>query len=306
MEITANTVEDLALIAPLVPVEVRHAAETADPALDADLEAWAAETCDRPRLSVFGPMRLRVGPGGDPASVARRRPYYTNIAAYLALTRGATTDEIATAMGLTAGRVRKDMYLLRDWLGDKPGTKDPYLPDAASNMGAVREGVGLYVIEELLDDADLFRRLRLRGETRGTDGLPDLLAALRLVRGTPYADRNRHTRPWLTDRRPDIHLQTAVVDVAHLVTSIALKAGDLHQARAAAELALLIAPDETTPALDLANVAIEQGREDEAATLIRTINDWTDHTGEPPLELPERADRILRTHRWLEPAERAG
>jgi len=306
VEITANTVEDLALLAPLVPVEVRHAAETADPALDADLEAWAAETCDRPRLSVFGPMRLRVGPGGDPAAVARRRPYYTNIAAYLALTRGATTDEIATAMGLTAGRVRKDMYLLRDWLGDKPGTTNPYLPDAASNMGAVREGVGLYVIEELLDDADLFRRLRLRGETRGTDGLPDLLAALRLVRGTPYADRNRHTRPWLTDRRPDIHLQTAVVDVAHLVTSIALKAGDLHQARAAAELALLIAPDETTPALDLANVAIEQGRDDEAATLIRTINDWTDNTGEPPLELPERADRILRTHRWLEPAEYAG
>ena len=182
----------------------------------------------------------------------------------------------------------------------------PYLPDAASNMGAVREGVGLYVIEDLLDDADLFRRLRLRGEARGTDGLPDLLAALRLVRGTPYADRNRYTRPWLTERRPDIHLQTAVVDVAHLVTSIALKAGDLHQARAAAELALLIAPDETTPALDLANVAIEQGREDEAATLIRTINTWTDQTGEPPLELPERADRILRTHRWLEPAERAG
>jgi hypothetical protein len=167
-------------------------------------------------------------------------------------------------------------------------------------MGAAEEGVGLYVIEDLLDDADLFRRLRLRGEARGADGLPDLLTALRLVRGTPYADRSQHPRPWLTDKRPDHHLQTAVVDVAHLVTSIAL------QARAAAELALLIAPDETTPALDLANVAIEQGREDEAATLIRTINTWTDQTGEPPLELPERADRILRTHRWLEPAERAG
>jgi hypothetical protein len=303
---TANTEEDLALLAPLVPVEIRIAAEAADPSLDADLEAWAADTCDRPRLSVFGPMRLRVGPGGNPAVVAHRKPFYTGIVAYLAHTRGATTDEIATAMKLTPRRVRKDMYILRQWLGDKPGTQDHYLPGAASNMGAAEEGVGLYVIEDLLDDADLFRRLRLRGEARGADGLPDLLTALRLVRGTPYADRSQHPRPWLTDKRPDHHLQTAVVDVAHLVTSIAVKAGDLHQARAAAELALLIAPDETTPALDLANVAIEQGREDEAATLIRTINTWTDQTGEPPLELPERADRILRTHRWLEPAERAG
>ncbi len=303
---TANTAEDLALIAPLVPVEIRKAAEAADPSLDADLEAWAADTCDRPRLSVFGPMRLRVGPGGNPAVVAHRKPFYTGIVAYLAHTRGATTDEIATAMKLTPRRVRKDMYILRNWLGDKPGTQDHYLPGAASNMGAAEEGVGLYVIEDLLDDADLFRRLRLRGEARGADGLPDLLTALRLVRGTPYADRSQNPRPWLTDKRPDHHLQIAVVDVAHLVSSIALKAGDLHQSRAAAELALLIAPDETTPALDLANVAIEQGREDEAATLIRTISNWTDETGEPPLELPERADRILRTHRWLEPAERAG
>ena len=157
-------------------------------------------------------------------------------------------------------------------------------------MGAAQEGVGLYVIEQLLDDADLFRRLRLRGEARGADGLPDLLAALRLVHGTPYADRGKNSRPWLTDRRPDLHLQTAVVDVAHLVTSIALKAGDLHQARAAAELALLIAPDDTTPALDLANVAIKQGREDEAAALARQlppstdIVNWTDTAAEnrPP------------------------
>ena len=60
---TANTTEDLAVIAPRVPAEVRLRAEAADPTLDKDLAAWAARSCDRPRLSVLGPMRLRVGPG---------------------------------------------------------------------------------------------------------------------------------------------------------------------------------------------------------------------------------------------------
>ncbi len=302
---TANTADDLAAIAPLVPAEVRHAAEAADPTLDNDLAAWAASTCDRPRLSVLGPMRLRVGPGGDPAVVAKRTPYYTNMVAYLAATRGATTDQVATAMGLSTRRVHKDMYVVREWLGTNPRTGDHYLPDAAHNTEAARRGIGTYLVEDLLEDADLFRRLRMRGEARGADGLPDLLAALRLVVGAPYEDQRRKSRPWLTDTRPDRYLQCAIVDVAHLVTSIALEADDTRQARAAAELAMLAAPDEHTPALDLAAVAAQQGRNDEAEALARSVIDWTDGSGEPPIELPERADRILRTHRWLEPKEQA-
>ncbi len=37
------------------------------------------------------------------------------------------------------------------------------------------------------------------------------------------------------------------VDVAHTVSTITLEQGDLQQARAAAELAALAAPDEVTP-----------------------------------------------------------
>ncbi len=305
MTTTANTAEDLAVIAPRVPAEVRLKAETADPTLDKDLTAWAASSCDRPRLSVLGPMRLRVGPGGDLTVVARRIPYYTNMVAYLAATRGATADQVANAMGLGTRRVHKDMSVVRDWLGINPRTGDHYLPDAAHNREAQRRGVGIYIIEDLLEDADLFRRLRLRGEARGADGLPDLLAALRLVVGAPYEDQRRKARPWLTDTRPDHYLQCAIVDVAHLVTSIALEADDTRQARAAAELAMLAAPDQHTPALDLAAVAAQQGRDDEAEALARSVIDWTDGSGEPPIELPERADRILRTHRWLEPKQRA-
>jgi hypothetical protein len=302
---TANTPQDLASIAPLVPAETRRTAEAADPALDNDLAAWATDSCDRPRLSVLGPMRLRVGPGGDPVVVAKRTPYYTNMVAYLAATRGATTDQVATAMGLSSRRVHKDMSVVRDWLGINPHTGDHYLPDAARNREAAKRGVGIYLVEDLLEDADLFRRLRLRGEARGAEGLPDLLAALRLVVGAPYEDQRRQGRPWLTDTRPDRYLQCAIVDVAHLVTSIALEADDIRQARAAAELAMLAAPDQHTPALDLAAVAAKQGRDDEAAALARSVVDWTDGSGEPPIELPERADRILRTHRWLEPKEQA-
>ena len=146
-------------------------------------------------------MRLRVGPGGDPAVVAKRTPYYTNMVAYLAATRGATADQVATAMGLSTRRVHKDMYVVREWLGTNPRTGDHYLPDAAHNTEAARRGVGIYLVEDLLEDADLFRRLRLRGEARGADGLPDLLAALRLVVGAPYEDQRRKSRA-LAHRHP--------------------------------------------------------------------------------------------------------
>jgi hypothetical protein len=303
---TANTVDDLAALAPQVPTQVSRKIESIDPTLDDDLALWAAKRCERPRLGVLGTSRLRVGPGGDPSATAKRTPYYTEIVAYLATKNGATTGEVATAMRLAPSRVRKDMNVVRDWLGDNPRTGHNFLPDAIHHPEAIRRGVGLYLVEDLLVDADLFRRLRLRAEARGKDGLPDLLAALRLVKGAPYEDLRIRGRAWLTDDRPDRYLLCAIVDVAHLVTSIALEAGDLKQARAAAELALLIAPDETMPALDLAAVAAKQGREDEAAALARSVVDWRDGSGDAPIELPERAERILRAHRWLAPDAKVG
>lgn len=302
---TANTTEDLAALAPLVPTQVSRKIEAIDPTLDDDLALWAAKHCDRPRLSVLGASRLRVGPGGDPTATAKRRPYYTEIVSYLATKHGATTEEVATAMRLGLDRVRKDMNVLRNWLGDNPRTGHNFIPDATHHDEAIRRGVGLYLVEDLLVDANLFRRLRLRAEARGTEGLPDLLAALRLVKGAPYEDLRIRGRAWLTDGRPDRYLLCAIVDVAHLVTSVALEAGDLNQARAAAELALLVAPDETMPALDLAAVAAKQGRDAEAAALARSVVDWRDGSGDAPVELPERAERILRTHRWLETSTQA-
>jgi LysM repeat protein len=304
---TANTVEDLATLAPLVPAEVRARVEAVDPSLDADLAQWWASSCDRPRLQVLGPLKVRVGPTGEPTKAAARPAFYTEVVAYLS-TRpgGATTQEVADALGISVARVRRDMTTVRGWLGENPATGTPFLPEAMKSQRAIERGCGLYLIESLLSDADLFRRLRLRGEARGgAEGLEDLRLALRLVNGAPYDDMRTKGRVWLAASRLDQHLLCAIVDVAHMVSTIALDTGDMQQARAAAELAALAAPQEATPQLDLAAIAAGEGQPGKAAAIARGVVTWRDGSGEGPLDLSERAEAILRTHRWLEEASKA-
>lgn len=213
-----------------------------------------------------------------------------------------TTQDAADALKLTDERVRVDMRIVRAWLGADPATGANFLPDAKGHQRARERGVGLYLIEGLLCDADLFRRLRLRGEARGSEGLDDLRMALRLVNGKPFDDMRDKGGSWLARNRVDEYLLNGVVDVAHMVATIALQAGDTRQARAAAELAALAAPSEATPALDLAAVAAREGQPGRAAQIARGVVSWRDGGGEGPVDLPERADAILRAHRWLERA----
>ena len=302
---TANTAEDLADLSPKVPVVVSESIEAADPTLDADLADWWATTCVRPRLQVLGPIKVRVGTTGEPLKAASRMPSCTEAVAFLSTRpRGATTPEVADALGISEGRVRQDMSIVRAWLGDNPATGRKFLPGATESPQAVERGVGLYLIEDLLCDADLFKRLRLRGEARGPDGIDDLRTALRLVNGAPYDGLRARGGSWLAENRHDQYLLCSIVDVAHLVSTIALAAGNLQQARAAAELAVLTAPAEATPQLDLAAVAAKSGDHSRAADIARSVVRWRDASGEP-VDLSERNDAILRTHRWLEKTSRA-
>src|ERR1019366_5213478 len=180
----ATTAEDLSALSPQVPTRVRAQLENADPTLDADVDAWFAGDCDLPRLTLLGPVGARTR--GDAVAVARRKPHFTGILAYLGTRpHGATPAHLADSFGITVGRARTDIKAVRDWLGVNPRTGEKHLPDARESAAAKARGVGVYQVDGLLIDADLFRRLRVRGEARGADGIADLCRALTLVVGQP-------------------------------------------------------------------------------------------------------------------------
>jgi nucleoid-associated protein YgaU len=301
----ATTTQDLSALSPLVPTRVRAQLEDADPTLDVDVDAWFAGECDLPRLTLLGPVGARTR--GDAVAVARRKPYFTEMLAYLG-TRpyGATPAHLADAFGITVGRARTDIKTVRDWLGVNPRTGEKHLPDARESAAAKARGVGVYQVDGLLIDADLFRRLRVRGEARGADGITDLCRALTLVGGQPFDQLRTGGWSWLHEGdRLDQHMLCAVVDVAHMVTTSAIKNGDLGQARAAAELAALTAPHEEIPRLDLVAVAAAEGHASETERILREdVCDRSDD-GQAPLELSERTENIIASKDWLTPGKAA-
>ncbi|WP_242471952.1 hypothetical protein [Blastococcus sp. TML/C7B] len=145
----------------------------------------------------------------------------------------------------------------------------------------------------MLVDADLFRQLRARAAVRGDGGLPDLLAALRLVSGPPFAQRPAGYE-WLDGL--DLTLTAAVCDVAHQVVATALADGDLAAAATASATALLVAPDDEQVLIDAMWVAFHQGHRAEAETYVGRI--VAVHDGEDEMDLPmSTAETINRARR---------
>jgi len=293
----ATTADDLATLAPQVPASVRPAVEAADPTLDADLAGWLDPGTDQPRLTLLGPVQLRAH--GD---LERNRVgFYTEIVAYLATREnGATLAQFETAFNLAPARARSDIRIARNWLGVNPRTGRKHLPDALKSKSGQARGIGVYELEEVLVDSDLFRRLRVRGEARGADGIGDLILALGLVSGPPFDQLRSDGYEWLTDgARIDHHLVCGIADVAHLVTTHALAVGDIKRARAAAEIAQLAAPYEEIPRLDLVAVREAEGHLEEAEDYLRDqVCNRSDDDGAPE-DLSERTKAILRHREWL-------
>ena len=288
---------------PGCPPGSRMPSKTADPTLDADINRWFAEDCELPRLTLLGPVGART----HGTAIAKRRPYYTELLTYLATRpHGATPEEVADAFSITGPRVRNDIKVLRDWLGVNPRTGRKHLPDARDSAAARARGIGVYQVEDLLVDADLFRRLRVRGESRGADGIDDLRQALQLVTGQPFDKLRPGGWTWLYEGdRLDHHLVCGIVDVAHLVTTHALAEHDLNTAQAATQIAASAAPYEEIPRLDLAAIAAAAGHRQEAARIIRDEVCNRSDDGNPPLELSERTEQILAAHDWLPPMKSA-
>jgi hypothetical protein len=132
----AATAEDVAVLAPRVPAELRERVEDDLEQLDRDLTDWWDPDCGRPRLTLLGPIALRAH--GDEKAVTRSglRRRYEEVVAYLATREhGATGDEAAAALRPdgTTDPVTARAYVhrvtagARAWLGTDPATGEKYL-----------------------------------------------------------------------------------------------------------------------------------------------------------------------------------
>ena len=297
LDAAATTADDLATLAPRALATLRPKVEEADPTLDQDVAAWLDSGTDLPRLTLLGPVELRAHGELEKNRVG----FYTEIVAYLATCEnGATSAQFETAFNLAPTRARSDIRIARNWLGVNPRTGRKHLPDALKSKSGKARGIGVYELEDVLVDADLFRRLRVRGEARGADGMADLATALSLVSGAPFDQLRADGYEWLSEgARIDHHLICATVDVAHILTTHALATGDITAARAAAQLAQLAAPYEEIPRLDLVAVRAAEGHLEESEAYLREQVANRSDDGGAPEDLSERTQSILRRRQWL-------
>jgi LysM repeat protein len=294
--------EDLEALAPKVPAHVRAEVEEKDPTLDQDIADWFSPNCDRPRLTLLGPVTART----HGKALAKRKPYFTELLAFLALHRkhGATREQIREAFSISDGKVRDYTNIVRDWLGPNSRTGEDHLPYADKAPAAKLTGVNVYQVDDgLLVDLDLFIRLRKRGQSRGgAEGVADLCTALELVgEAQPCSQLREEGWAWLANEPDRVDLMAGgwIADVALIVVTEALAAGDLIKARSAADVANRADPDGESTRLCLAHVMKAEGDQLEADRILREEICNRSDDGDAPMELSERTKAIIRTHGWL-------
>ena len=209
--------------------------------------------------------------------------------------------EVREAFGLSDGRTRAVIKSLRDWLGTNPRTGKPHLPNAKDSRASKIRGVGVYQVDDVLVDVDLFRRLRARGQARGEHGIEDLKAALSLVQGPPFEQLRAGGWSWLAEGdRPDQQMVCAVTDVAHIVINHAIATNDGPVALATAEAVMAAVPYEEIARLDLVAAMSATGQRNIAAALRQSVLESDDEA--LPVDLSERTDRIVRDREWAKEA----
>jgi hypothetical protein len=294
---TATTKEDLDVLAPHVDEATRVQVESIDPQLDRDLTDWYDPACTRPKVRLLGPVTVTAqGP------LPQRNPrllWNTEIVAYLA-TRpsGVSVETYGTDMWpddpniASKTKARQSISVVRQWLGMNERTGQEHLP-----KGVVAGIPSPYRLEDVLVDAELFRRLRLRGSARGVDGIADLRAALDLVAGVPFSDRRPEGYGWLAENPLDHVYAGMIVDVAHIVATHHLAAGEPELAVSGAQVALRAGSSEDVPLLDLVAACDAQDNRAEAAAYIKRI--LANHDAEVEEDLPPRTAEILHRRQWL-------
>lgn len=294
----ATTATDVATLAPAVLPEIRSAVEDADRRLDADLADWRDPDSTRPKLRMLGPVMLAAH-GRPPEKQAE---FCTELVAYIASKRnGVTSDQLAADLWPEKNYTGRSSYprnlvsRTRHWLGeDEEGQR--YLPEAS------RTGVDTYRLQGVLVDAELFKRLRVRGESRGPDGIDDLLVALELVTGAPLSQARLGGYSWL-EPGTDFLYTGMVVDVAHLVTTHFLATGHTMRARAACEVALSTGSSDDIALLDIAATYQAAGRFNEMEATISRI--LVNNEKKIEEDLPPRTYEVLLRLRQRHWAQRA-
>jgi hypothetical protein len=312
----ATTEGDVQTLAPLVDDDIRARVAEADPSLDADLAAWHADDCSRPRVTLLGDVKVRAQ--GTLPSHSPQVAFHTEAVAYLATrsSKGVPSNVYAESMWpndpdvVGKPKVRQSITALRRWLGRDPVTGEEYLPSGLQDGG----GTARYCIRSALVDAELFRRLRVRGLSRGPDGIEDLWRALELVRGKPFGDlvQPRLGSPggylWVTDAnaRLDHEYAAMIVDTAHTVATHHLAAGEAERAANAAHVALRSGTYEDVPLLDLVQASFHLDRKAEAESYVQQI--VANHDVEIEEDLPPRTAEVLfrLRHQWEERASSRG
>ena len=262
VEVAATTPADLAALAPQVPEAVRERVEHADPTLDDDLRTWFDPHCDLPRLMVLGPLTVRVAATGTPTAAAARKPFLTELLAYLATRptrrhhRGSRRRP-AHADRPRPQRRRQPALLARHQPAHRtlpPPRQPPHrrrppprprrLPSRRTSSWTPTCSAG---------SASAAKPAAPKDSTTSNAPSPSS-PGRRSGNSAATAEPGSPTRG-----RLDQVLQCAIVDVAHLVTTACLADGDLTGAHAAAELAAKVAPAEETAQLDLIAVLAAQG-----------------------------------------------
>ena len=285
---------DVEVLAPGVDQQVRDRLVAADPTLEEDLAAWWDDSSPRVKLRLLGPVEvwsatLEPAPSGKPQKV--------EAVAYLATrTRGASASLVRTDLwpddpgDRPTSKVRNLMNGTRTWLGVNPATGREHLPP---NIGEDRGG--LYRVEGVLVDAELFRRVRLRAMARGgAEAISDLWAALHLVSGVPFEAHRPRGYGWISEL---VAQYTALVaDAAHTVATHHLAAGEPERAAAAAQVALLAGSQGDDVLLDLVTACHARGDQDSGDLYVRRI---VDNHGEVEEDIPPATYDYLLTKGWL-------
>ena len=179
----ATTAEGPAKPSPRVNQTVRHAVEEADPSLDDDMAMWWHEdsTAQTP------PPWTGAGHHTTNKPLTKRKPYMTELLAFIALRRHGPPREVAQTFNITKAKARDYVLTIRHWLGTNPRTGTDHLPDARLAPAATIRDVPVTRSSTCSSTCGPLPEAAGAWEARGGgQGIEDLRAALSLVEGRPF------------------------------------------------------------------------------------------------------------------------